>query len=405
MKILPLRWNASAGYEKHSDGGVRMRRSVTGFAFATALLVMLSGCGSAANGNAAGNTASAAVSEADVLSAEETSSAGSVSDGKETSAEDSQQNSEETISAEKAAAQSFDSGISESENTVSGLSEDSSDDSVLYLILPSESGFSAQEKTIVISGAEKAGYKVLVKTHGGKVEAQTAAFDEAIAKGAAAIICDNVNESQTLISVQKADNEGIPVFLMNRGVTSTGSAAAQILTDRYSCIGTLAQAFSEKLQRKCQYAILTEEDDTASEDSAAAFRDSVAPFTGISEAVSYETGEDGNLSASDAAKKILDEYPQVTAIVCCVSSQAEDTAEILKQRGIMNMTVLCLDGDDDSILPYIGNGLIYAAVVKPAEKMAQAAISETISYLNNGTTGENELQYISGVVLTKENMK
>ena len=370
-----------------------MWKRLTGVWLAVSLLLILTACGNAGEtGSGRSEAAGEALgmenaSDVSGLSAAETpdSSAGAASSAG---------------SAASAGTSASETSASKNTKSVPETSGAGGDEVLLYLILPSETGLSAQEEAIVLSGAKTAGYKVTVKIHNGDEAVQEKAFEEAIANGAAAVICDNVDTDSTLSCVQKAKNAGIPSFLINKGIASTGIAAAQIITDRYSCISRLAQVFAEHQNKECKYAMMTDDEDEDCSDAAAIFKEQMAAFSGMQLVVTEDTGSGAD--AGETAKRLLSDHPQLQAIVCVNSSQAEAAAGILQEESNTGVTVICLDGNDDAVSTQVLSGAIYAAVVKPAQKLAKQAITAVTDYFSRGTVGENEFQYITGIVLTTD---
>lgn len=278
---------------------------------------------------------------------------------------------------------------------------DPSESGVIYLIVPSETGTSAAEKEAVDETAAGAGFDLVVKAHGNDPETQTAAFDEAIRCHASAIICDNADEEETLASVQAAKAAGIPTFLIDRGIKVTGVAAAQILTDRFSSVALLAQIFAGEREGETSYIELGEADgDSAAADAMAAFDDAISSFKKMKLAAKETQSV---YDAQDAREKIaglLKENPSAGALVCYNERQAMAGIEVLSEQDRPDIDLLCIYGDGDDMEGLVTSGQVRATIVKPAEFLAKTAAEEAILYLRNGTTGENERQYVNATILT-----
>ena len=126
----------------------------------------------------------------------------------------------------------------------------------IYLIIPSETGLSAQMEDIILKGARRAGYDVIVKTHDGVAEKQSKAFGEAVSNKACAVICDNIAGDGIKSDAQTAKDAGIPVFLVNRGVPDEGVCVGQVRTDRNSAMTTLAEIFARHHRLRETYALI-----------------------------------------------------------------------------------------------------------------------------------------------------
>jgi erythritol transport system substrate-binding protein len=126
----------------------------------------------------------------------------------------------------------------------------------IYLIIPTETGLSAQMEDIILKGARRAGYDVIVKTHDGVTEKQSAAFREAVSGKACAVICDNIAGDEIKADTQTAKDAGIPVFLVNRGVPDEGICDGQVRTDRNSAMISLAEIFARHHRLRETYALI-----------------------------------------------------------------------------------------------------------------------------------------------------
>ena len=87
-------------------------------------------------------------------------------------------------------------------------------------------------KALADAAAEKAkslGYETLILVHNDDPVKQAQLFETAIARKAAAIICDNAGADATVAAVKKAKAAKIPSFLVDREINTTGDAASQIV--------------------------------------------------------------------------------------------------------------------------------------------------------------------------------
>ena len=91
-------------------------------------------------------------------------------------------------------------------------------------------------KALADAAAEKAkslGYETLILVHNDDPVKQAQLFETAIARKAAAIICDNAGADATVAAVKKAKAANIPSFLVDREINTTGDAVAQIVSNNY----------------------------------------------------------------------------------------------------------------------------------------------------------------------------
>ena len=253
----------------------------------------------------------------------------------------------------------------------------------IYLILPTETGLSAQEEAVIMGDAKKEGYQVTVKTSEGDTAKQTEAFDAAIAAKAAMIICDNVDNDATTASIQKAREAGIPTILMNRGIESQESAVSQHMgkTGNYAIVHTSSNA------------------DTAA--CVAAFAEAMKGVESMTAADQIDVDEYNIEAVKESIRQLLANKPEISALVCGNGVQARAASEVAEELE-KEMAVFCLDGNDDAISTMILSGKISAAIVKPSEDIARSAIRDAIAYLKNGATGTNANMYYVGAILTQK---
>jgi erythritol transport system substrate-binding protein len=329
---------------------------------------------------------SAASAEVSIAPAENASSVSSTASG----------NSKSTISKSSTVSKAV---VIESNASI--LNNTSNEPAVIFAILPSEAGSSATEAAIIRAGVSGAGYTVTVRTHGNSMENQTAAFNEAIASDAAAIICDNVEGDGTASSIQAAKDAGIPTFLIDRGIEMTGVAEAQILTDRFSSVPVLAQVFAKNRNHKTEYIELAgSSGDSRAADAMNAFNDAISSFSTISRAESAAEDSYSHDSAKAKAAELLRKNPGADVLVCYNEMETKAGLEAIQEAGRSGMQVYCICGDGDEIENLISGGEVAASIVKPAETLASTAAKEAVEYLSTGSFGSNERQYISADILT-----
>ena len=270
----------------------------------------------------------------------------------------------------------------------------------IYLILPTEIGLSAQEEAAVMSAAKQAGYQVTVMTSEGDASKQTAAFDAAIEAKASVIICDNADNDATTASIQKAKQAGISTVLMNRGISDQGIAAAQILTDRKACFKRLAETFADQMGKTGSYAYIYTSADADMSSEIQAFSEEMKSYDSMTEAGKVDADASNREAVKETIRQLLAEKPEISALVCANSIQAHAASDIVEEQSI-ELTIVCLDGNDDKISTAILSGKMYASIVKPAESLANTAVADAIACIKNGTTGTTECMYYPGVILTQ----
>ena len=116
---------------------------------------------------------------------------------------------------------------------------------------------------VAVAKANELGYEAQVIQHDDDVTKQQEAFETAIQLGAKAIICDNAGADATIAPVQAAKEAGIPTFLVDREINSTGDAIAQLVANNYQGASLVAEYFVELMDEEGGYVeLLGKESDT-----------------------------------------------------------------------------------------------------------------------------------------------
>lgn len=103
---------------------------------------------------------------------------------------------------------------------------------LIVIITPSlDNPFFGQEAIAAEQRARDLGYQTLKYSHGDDAHKQSELIDSAIARGSAAIILDNAGADASVAAVTKARDAGVPVFLIDREISTRGVATAQIVSN------------------------------------------------------------------------------------------------------------------------------------------------------------------------------
>ena len=128
---------------------------------------------------------------------------------------------------------------------------------IVYVITPATSNvFFATEAEVARAKAEELGYEVKTVSHDDDASRQLEAIEAAIADKAAFIILDNAGADATIEAVQAAYDQGIPCFLIDREINTTGIAVAQIVADNAQGAAAIAEKWVEAMGYEGKYAEL-----------------------------------------------------------------------------------------------------------------------------------------------------
>ena len=274
---------------------------------------------------------------------------------------------------------------------------------LVYLILPTETGLSLREKEIITETLGASNINVEVRTHGYETETQSQLFLEAFEAGADLILCDNADQEMTAEDVAAAYEAEIPVILMNRGTMSIGSAAGQLVTDRFSCMGKLIEVFAKREEGFSRYALLCDRSNMEDSDSADSFRDMMFTYPDMVCQVEEDVSGQDEEQLKDTVRQILAGNPYIHAFVCANADETQAVCDVLAEEQI-SRTVICLNGNEDRVYELCRSGSVFATIVKPADAIAEKACEEVLHFFEHGSTGENEFRYFAGVIVTMDDI-
>ena len=277
---------------------------------------------------------------------------------------------------------------------------------VVYLILPSDTGFSAVERERITDNLKACGYSVAVRFYDDVIERQSLAFDEVIRLKPAAIVCDNTYGDETRASVQKAHEAGVPTFLMDQGIDLSGVAQGQLVVDRCGRASDLVDYFAGQSDEPIACVALggCTEDSRALDMMDLIERElkRYVHVTCLAEEVQPTYDKE---DAEERIKNLFETYPEANTLICYNVLQTEAGLVALDELGIKDrVRVLCVSGDRDAIVTMILDGDVEAAIVEPAETLADMVSDDVVRYFKTGSPEWSERRYVMASILTKEGM-
>lgn len=270
---------------------------------------------------------------------------------------------------------------------------------LIVIITPShDNPFFKTEADAAKAKAEELGYETLVVSHNDDPTKQSELFDTAIAKKAAAIICDNAGSDATVAAVQKARDANIPTFLIDREINESGIAISQIVANNYQGAKIVAEKFVEVMGEEGKYAELTgKESDTNAGVRSSAFHEVIDQYPDM-ELVATQCANWSQTEAYEKMETILQSNPDIKGVVCGNDTMAMGASAAIKAAGLTNIAIIGVDGSDD-VRDEIKAGSITATALQQAYLIAQMAVEQANDYLKNGTTGLDEKQLVDCILI------
>src|SRR5689334_2141609 len=128
---------------------------------------------------------------------------------------------------------------------------------LIAIIVPSQDNpFFKAEADAAASRARELGYRVRVDSHDDDAYKQDNLIDVAIASNAAVVILDNAGADASISAVRRATRAGIACFLIDREITASGIAKAQIIADNAQGARLAGAEFARAMSAKGAYAEL-----------------------------------------------------------------------------------------------------------------------------------------------------
>ena len=274
---------------------------------------------------------------------------------------------------------------------------------LVFIIVPSQDNpFFKAEADAAADRAEKLGYRARVDSHDDDAYRQDNLVDAAIDSNASALILDNAGSDSSVAALRRAAAAGIPVFLIDREISSTGIAKAQIIADNNQCARLVAAEFARSLGNRGDYVeLLGRESDTNAQIRTKGFHailDAIPTMRRVSV-------QSANWSQSEAFQKtetMLQAHASISGIIAGNDTMALGAAAAVASAGLKNIRIVGLDGSPDAIAA-IRTGAVQATALQPAVYIAKLAVDEADHFLKTGSTGQPELQIIPCDLVTREN--
>ena len=162
------------------------------------------------------------------------------------------------------------------------------------------------------------------------------------------------------------------------------------------------QKHQQKLQAEGDYAeLLGLESDTNCQVRSNAFH-RVLDQTDM-KMVAQQSANWDQTEGQSKAETILQQYPDITAIVCGNDTMACGAAAAVAAANLdHDVYIIGVDGSND-MRDNIKDGKALATALQQIDKITRNAVTQANDYLTNGTTGLEEKQLVDCVVITKDN--
>ncbi|MFB9948202.1 D-ribose ABC transporter substrate-binding protein [Rhizobium puerariae] len=273
----------------------------------------------------------------------------------------------------------------------------------IAIITPShDNPFFKAEADGAAKKAKELGYETMVLVHNDDANKQNELFDSAIAAGVKAIILDNAGADASVAAVRKAKDKGIPSFLIDREITTTGVAVSQIVSNNYQGAQLGAEEFVKLMGEKGNYAELVgKESDTNAGIRSQGYHDVIDQYSDM-KLVAKQTANWSQTEAYTVMESILQAHPDIKGVISGNDTMAMGAYAALEAAGRKDVIVVGFDGSND-VRDSIRKGGIKATVLQPAYQQAQLAVEQADKFIKTGSTGLEEKQLMDCILVNAEN--
>ncbi len=274
---------------------------------------------------------------------------------------------------------------------------------LIVIITPSpDNVFFKAEQVAADAEAKKLGYTTLVLSHDDDPTKQSQAIDTAISRKAAAIILDNAGADVTVTALQKAKDAGIPSFLIDREINSTGVAVAQIVSNNSQGATLGGQEFAKDMGQSGEYFELTGKATDTNAGVRSQGYHSVLDQLPKMKMVAQQSANWDQTEALQKTATMLQAHPNVKGIIAGNDTMALGAWAALQAAKKTNVIVTGFDGSPDVVASILAGG-IKATVLQPAAQISQMAVDQADKYITSGSTGQPEKQSVDCVLVNKDN--
>ena len=213
---------------------------------------------------------------------------------------------------------------------------------------------------------------------------EAAHFDNVIAAGYGAILFNPTDAEGSVANVKRAKAAGIPVFCIDREISSTDAATAQLLSDNYSGCVELGKYFVEQVGKEGKYVeLLGLVGDNNTWNRSKGFHSVVDRYKGLTMVAQQSADFDRN-KALEVMESMLQSHGDIAAVFCGNDAMAMGAYQALLGAGKADkVKVFGYDGSED-VVKAVADGKIAATVMQYPKLMAKKSAEFADEYLAKG---------------------
>lgn len=263
--------------------------------------------------------------------------------------------------------------------------------------------WSTESETVKEAALDK-GYTAKISSHDYDPKKESDLIDTAISNDSVAIVLDPAGADSSIGNVQRAEDAGVPVFLVNAEINEAGIAKSQLVSNNAQGAVLAAQQFVEAMGGEGKYVELVgESTDSNSVVRSDGFKSVLEQYPDL-ELVQQETADWDQNKGFEKTQVMLQAHPDIKGVISGNDQMALGAIAALKQaKKLDDVVVGGFDGAPEAIQAVVDGELAYT-VLQPVVDFSAAVVDQIDSYLTTGETGvDSEKQAFDCTLITEEN--
>lgn len=260
------------------------------------------------------------------------------------------------------------------------------------------------EGDVAAAAAEELGYEAVVGAHKGDVNTENTLIDTAISNKSVALILDPANADGSIASVKKANDAGIPVFMINAEINESGLALVQLVSNNAQGAAIGAQYWVEQMGEAGDYVELFGlTTDNNAQTRSNGFTTVISQYPDLVQ-VGMEVADWDRALGHSKMQSMMQANPDLTGVISGNDEMALGAIAALKEAGkLENVVVGGFDGSPDAVDAVKAGEMAYT-VLQPVAVFARQAVEMADTYIRTGEAPATEKQSLDCILITPENV-
>lgn len=260
------------------------------------------------------------------------------------------------------------------------------------------------EGDVAAAKAKELGYTTTVGAHKGDTNTENTLVDTAISNKSVALILDPANADGSVGTIKKANQAGIPVFLVNAEVNEAGVAKAQLVSNNAQGAAVGAQEWVKRMKEKGKYVELFGlPSDNNAQTRSNGYETTISQYPDLKK-VGQEVADWDRTKGHDKAQSLLQAHPDIDGIISGNDEMALGAIAALKEANAFDGIVVGgFDGSPDAVDSIKAGELAYT-VLQPVAQFAEKAVEMAHALITDGTEPEQEKQAFDCILITEDNV-